>query len=145
MELADFTTAVIAGVLATYVHMVFALWAPRYGLPRLDFAKGMAELSFAESYDGKPPYWLGLVALHFNGIVFTLLYSTVFGPFLPGPPLMRGLIYGGILLIGSQCVFVPVFMRGGFFSLKEDRRAWMTAVVVHVIFGAMVGWLAPIV
>ena len=111
--------------------MVLARWAPRFGLPRLDFAKALAELSFAGSFDGAPPYWLGLLALHLNGIVFALLYATVFGPVLPGVPLVRGLIYGGILLIGSQCLFVPLFLRQGFFGLKGNPHAWMTAVVVH--------------
>ena len=144
MKLADFTMVAAAGIIATYVHMVFALWAPRYGLPRLDFAKMLAEMSFGESFDGEPPYWLGLLALHLNGIVFALLYATVFGPLLVGTGVVRGLAYGGLLLLGSQCIFVPVFMRGGFFGLKHDRRAWMTAVVVHAIYGLIVGWLSPI-
>ena len=116
-------------MLATYAHMVVALWAPRYGLPRLDFAAGLTELSFAGSFKGPPPYWLGLLALHLNGIVFALLYATVVGPALPGPPLVKGLLFGGILLLGSQCLFVPLFLRGGFFGVKDHPRAWMTAVV----------------
>ena len=144
MNLADFTMVAAAGVLATYVHMVLALWAPRFGLPRLDFAKMMADLSFGESFKDEPPYWLGLAALHLNGIVFALLYATVFGPILPGPDIFRGLLYGGILLVGSQCVFVPLVLRGGFFGLKHDRRAWMTAILVHAIYGLILGWLSPV-
>ena len=145
MQLDDFVMAAAAGFLATYVHLVLALWAPRFGLPRLDFAKALTELSFGESFDGAPPYWLGLLAVHLNGIVFALLYATVFGPVLPGVPLVRGLIYGGILLIGSQCLFVPLFLREGFFGRKKNPRAWMTAVVVHAFYGAIIGWLCPIV
>ena len=145
MPLDQFTMVAAAGVLATYVHLAFALWAPRYGLPRLDFAKGMAELCFAESFEGPPPYWLGLLALHLNGIVFALLYATVFGPLLPGPPLIRGLLFSGILLIGSQLVFVPLFLRDGFFGLKMHNRAWMTALVTHALFGAVLGWLSPVI
>ena len=133
-----------AGILATYVHMVFAQWAPRYGLPRLDFPKILAELSFGESFQGRPPYWLGLVALHLNGIVFALLYATLFGPWLPGIPLVRGLLYGGILFFASQCLFVPLILREGFFIAKGPPRAWMTAAVAHAIYGAILGWLCPI-
>lgn len=139
-----FILTVGAGFLATYVHMVFALWAPKYGLPRIDFSKVMADLCFGESFDGKPPYWLGLVALHLNGIVFALLYATLVGPLLPGPLFARGLIWGGILFIGSQCLFVPLFLRHGIFGLKMHPRAWMTAVVVHAIYGAILGWLSPV-
>ena len=42
MQFSEFAMVAAAGVLATYVHLAFALWAPRYGLPRLDFAKAMA-------------------------------------------------------------------------------------------------------
>jgi len=144
MDLDFFILAAAAGILATYVHMVFALWAPRYGLPRLDFAKAMAELCFGQSFDGPPPYWLGLVALHLNGIVFALLYATLAGPLLPGPLFVRGLIWGGVLFIGAQLIFVPVFFRHGLFGLKDDRRAWMTALIVHGLYGAVLGWLCPI-
>ncbi len=145
MQLDEFLLAAAAGFLATYVHLVLALWAPRCGLPRLDFARALADLSFAESFDDAPPYWLGLAAVHLNGIVLALLYATVLGPLLPGAPLARGLAYGGILLIGSQCLFVPLFLRDGFFGLKGNPRAWMTAVVVHAAFGAVIGWLCPII
>ena len=133
-----------AGILATYVHLMFALWAPKYGLARLDFAKVLNEISFKESFEQEPPYWLGLLQLHLNGIVFALLYATVVGPLLPGEPLWRGLMWGGILFIGSQFLFVPVFLRHGILGLKGHPRAWMTAVVVHGVYGAILGWLCPI-
>ena len=144
MQLDFFILTAGAGILATYVHMVFALWAPRFGLPRLDFAKGMAELCFKESFDGEPPYWLGLVALHLNGIVFALLYATLAGPLLPGPLFRRGLVWGGRLFLGSQLIFVPMFFKHGFFGLKDHPRAWMTAFLVHGTYGAVLGWLCPI-
>ena len=134
-----------AGFLATYVHMMFALWADRYGLVRLDFPHGISMLSFGKAFDGHPPYWLGLVAVHLNGIVFALLYATVVGAHLPGPPIVRGLIWGGILWIGSQCVFNPFITHHGFFARKLHPRAWQTAVLVHAIYGGVLGWLSPIV
>ena len=45
MELDVFILIAAAGFLATYTHLVIALWAPRFGLPRLDFAMGIAELT----------------------------------------------------------------------------------------------------
>jgi hypothetical protein len=144
MQLDFFIMAAAAGFLATYVHLVFALWAPRFGLPRLDFAKVLADLSFKDSFEGDPPYWLGLLAVHLNGIVFALLYATAVGPLLPGIPLVRGILWGAILFVGSQCLFVPLFLRHGFFARKAHPRAWMTAVVVHGIYGAILGWLSPI-
>jgi hypothetical protein len=144
MRLDFFLLAAGAGFLATYVHLVLALWAPRVGLPRLDFAKALADLTFRESFDGAPPYWLGLLAVHLNGIVFALVYAMLVGPLLPGVPLLRGLIWGAILFVASQCFFVPVFLRDGFFGVKGHRRAWITAALAHGAYGAILGWLCPL-
>lgn len=141
----DFLLAVtFAGFLATYFHLVFALTADRVGLARLDFTKGTAQLIFGESYGGHPPYVLGLAAVLLNGIIFALVYATVIGPMLSGPGVLRGLVYGGLLYLYSQCIHVPVFMKGGLFSRKVHPRAWLTAAVAHVIYGVMLGWLAPL-
>ncbi len=144
MSLEFILLASFAGVLATYVHLMFALWAPKYGLVRLDFAKVLNEISFRESFEQEPPYWLGLLQVHLNGIVFALIYATLVGPLLPGEPLLRGLMWGGILFIASQLLFVPVFLGHGVFGLKAHKRAWMTAIVVHGFYGAILGWLCPI-
>lgn len=141
----DFMLAVaIAGFLATYFHLVFALTADRVGLPRLDFTKGTAQLIFGESYGGNPPYILGLAAVHLNGIVFALVYAGVVGPMMSGPNVLRGLAYGGLLYVYSQCIHVPVFMKGGIFSRKVNSLAWLTAAIAHAIYGIILGWLAPL-
>lgn len=141
----DFLLAVVmAGFFATYFHLVFALTADRVGLARLDFAKGTGALIFGESYDGKPPYALGLIAVHLNGIVFGLIYASVIGPMMTGPNVLRGLAYGGLLYLYSQCIHVPVFMKGGLFSSKVNSRAWLTAAFAYAIYGVILGWLSPL-
>ncbi len=144
MDLEFFIQASAAGILGGYVLLIFALWAPRYGLPRLDFPRGMTQLTFGDSFEGPAPYGLGIALLHMNGILFALLYATVVGPFLPGALVVRGLIWGVILFFGAQLIFVPIFLKGGVFSLKHGPRAWITALLVHVLYGVVVGWLSPI-
>ncbi len=144
MGLEFFLLASAAGFLAAYVHMAFSLTADRLGLARLDFPKGLAGLFFGEAFEGRPPYWLGLAAVHLNGIFLALLYGALIGRHLPGPPLARGLIWGGVLFIGSQCFFNPFVTRHGFFSRKLHPRAWQTALLAHAIYGAVLGWLCPI-
>lgn len=141
----DFLLAVaVSGFLATYFHLVFALIADRVGLVRLDLTKGTAQLIFGESYGGNPPYVLGLAAVHLNGIIFALLYATVVGPMMTGPHVLRGLAYGGLLYLYSQCIHVPLFMKGGLFSHKVNSRAWLTAALAHVVYGVILGWLSPL-
>jgi hypothetical protein len=144
MDLEFFIQASAAGILGGYVLLIFALWAPRYGLPRLDFPRGMTQLTFGDSFEGPAPYGLGIALLHMNGILFALLYATVVGPLLPGALVVRGLIWGVILFFGAQLIFVPIFLKGGVFSLKHGPRAWITALLVHVLYGVVVGWLSPI-
>ena len=144
MDLEFFIQASAAGFLGGYVLLIFALWAPRYGLPRLDFPRGMTELTFGDSFEGPAPYGWGVALLHMNGILFGLLYATVVGPLLPGELVVRGLIWGVILFFGAQLIFVPIFLKGGIFSLKHDPKAWITALFVHVLYGVVVGWLSPI-
>lgn len=134
-----------AGIIAAYTHLMMALWAHCMGLPRLDFPRAMARLSFNPSFpDGPEPYWVGFILVHLNGIVFTLFYAAAIGAYLPGPPLLRGLIWGVILFVASNAFFVPVFLRFGFFARKENPRAWTTSLMVHGIFGLVTGWLSPI-
>jgi hypothetical protein len=144
MDLEFIIQASVAGILGGYVLLIFALWAPRYGLPRLDFPRGMTQLTFGDSFEGPAPYGLGIALLHVNGILFALLYATVVGPLLPGELVVRGLIWGVILFFGAQLIFVPIFLKGGIFSLKHGPKAWITALLVHVLYGVVVGWLSPI-
>jgi hypothetical protein len=144
MTLEFFMKAALAGFFATYIHMLLGLWAPRIGLPRLDFAGRLATLSFADSYAGSPPYALGLITLYLNGIFFALLYAAVIGPLLPGTPMMRGLMMAGILYVASQAFFVPLFMHDGFFGRKNEVSPYLTVIMVYGVFGLVLGWLAPI-
>ena len=90
MSPGDFLIICAASFLATYAHLVFALIADKIGMVKLDFGKGLSMLLFGEAYEGKPPYALGLIAVHLNGIIFGLMYATVGAGYICGPPVFRG-------------------------------------------------------
>ncbi len=145
MELDFFIVVALSGVLAAYLHLVMGQWAERIGMsPRLDFSRVMADLSYGDSFEGEPSYWAGQIAVYMNGIFFAFLYATVIGPHLPGEPVVRGLIYGFILYLGSGLFFIPVYLKEGIFLSKVDKKAWIPLAMVHLIFGIVVGWLSPI-
>lgn len=145
MTLDTFLLAAASGVLATYCLIVVALWAPRFHCPQVDFSKAMANLYWGETLEGEPPYWAAFAAIHVNGIIFALVYATEVGQHLPGPGVVAGLIWGGILYLGAELIFVPIFLKGGIFSVKAHPMAWLTSLIVHAIWGAVVGWLCPII
>ncbi len=144
MPLESIVITIIAGIIATYGLVVMALWAFRLGLPRLDFSRAMAELTYGESFEGQAPYWAGQLVIYLNGTFFALLYATVVAQYLPGPDLVKGAIWGGVLFLISGVFFVPLFMREGFFLSHIHKNAWITSAMVHGVWGLIVGWLSPI-
>ncbi len=144
MPLESIVITIISGIIATYGLVVMALWAFRLGLPRLDFSRAMAELTYGESFEGQAPYWAGQAVIYLNGIFFALIYATVVAQYLPGPDLVKGAIWGGVLFLISGVFFVPLFMREGFFLSHIHKNAWITSAMVHGVWGLIVGWLSPI-
>jgi hypothetical protein len=144
MPLELFAMVALSGIVATYGLLIMALWAPRLGLPRLDFSRAMAELSYGESFEGAAPYWAGQKVIYLNGIFFALIYATVVAPLLPGEEILRGVFWGLVLFVASGVFFVPLFLREGFFLWHIDRKAWITSLMVHGVYGLILGWLSPI-
>ncbi len=144
MPLDAIVTTIIAGIVATYGLLAMALWAYRLGLPRLDFSRAMAELTYGQSFEGQAPYWAGQAVIYLNGIFFALIYATVVAQYLPGIPIVKGAIWGVILFLISGVFSVPLFMREGFFLSHIDKNAWITSLMVHGVWGLIVGWLSPI-
>ena len=143
MTIDNLALIITAGILATYAHIMMAQWAPKYGLPKIDLAMGMADICWGESFDGKPPYWMGFIVIHLNGIIFALVYSLEIGQYLPYPGAVAGVIWGLILWVGAMLIFEPKFFRDGLFAHKMDKMGWATALVVHSVYGAIVGGLCP--
>ncbi len=144
MSLEFVLLVIISGVMATYGLLVMALWSHRLGLPRLDFAKVMTKLTFAESFEGRePPYFAGHALIYMNGTFFALIYATVVAQYLPGPPLMQGVLWGIILYFASCLFYVPLYLREGFFVSHVHPRAWISSAIVHGVYGLILGWLCP--
>ena len=144
MALNFMLASAFAGVIATFCLLMSALWAHRLGLPRLDFARAMADLTYGETYNGSPPYISGNLIIYMNGIFFALFYASVFAPLIPGPPLLRGILWGLVLFVASGLFYVPVILKEGLFLSKIHKDAWMSSLLVHAVWGAVIGWLSPI-
>ena len=111
MTLEFLVHSALAGFIATYLLMVFAQTADRFGLPRVDFAHEQAELVLRDVVKGPSAYFIGLMILHMNGIIFALLYSTVAQKYLPGVP--------GYPIVPAIFIIVMIFM--GVFAFTQWR------------------------
>ena len=156
MDLEFFVVSALAGVMGTYGLLTMALWADSLGLPRLDFSRAMANVTYARTFekDVQPgagvdapntPYWPGMIVIFMNGIFFALLYSSAVGQWIPieQAPL-KGAIWGVTLWFVSGVFYVPFYLREGFMLSGIHPLAWLTSLKVHIIYGLFVGWIAPI-
>ena len=85
---------------------------------------------------------LGMIAHMINGwILFPLLYVLVAAHFLLGPPVGKGLAFGGSLWLVSQFVVMPM-MGAGVFSRHLGPMAALASLLGHLVYGALLGSLA---
>lgn len=156
MTLEFFLVSMFAGIMATYGLLSMAMWADSVGLPRLDFSRAMANVTFARTFedDVKPgagvdapntPYWAGMAVIFMNGIFFALLYSSVAAKYIPiEQDVLKGAAWGVVLWFVSGVFYVPFYLREGFMLSGIHPLAWLTSLKVHIIYGLFVGWIAPI-
>ena len=155
MELEFFLMSAFAGIMGTFGLLSMACWADSLGLPRLDFTRAMANVTFARTFEDdvppgagvdapNTPYWPGMGVIFLNGIFFALLYSSV-AKYIPlEPNVLKGAAWGVVLWFVSGVFFVPVYLKEGFMLSGIHKNAWITSLMVHGIFGLFVGWIAPI-
>ena len=133
----DVKRALAAGIIGTAVMTVVLLWAPLVGLPKLAIGELLSTflaVSVAVFRVGPAGGWLihGLV-----GIALALLYAGIFTKLLPGGPLVRGALYGLLVFVLAQLVFMPA-VGAGVFS-RGDVPMMLGSLIGHVVYGALVG------
>ena len=86
---------------------------------------------------------MGMLVHVLNGaIVFPLAYAGFFYRFLLGPTYVKGLTFGLTLWLASQLIVLPMIGAGVFSSHMGGVRAAGTLLLAHLIYGALLGWLA---
>jgi len=133
----DLKRAVVAGIAGTAVMTVLLLWAPLVGLPKLAIGNLLSTflaVSVVVLRVGPVGGWIihGLV-----GVALALLYAGLFAARLPGPPVARGALYGCLVFILAQRVFMPA-VGAGVFS-RGDPGLLFGSFVGHLAYGVLVG------
>src|SRR5512140_3696309 len=107
--------AVAAGMIGTGVLTALWLVEPSIGLPRIAVGQILGtfmSVSVAHLHVGAVGGWIA----HFVvGILFALLYAWRLADHIAGPSLLRGALFGTILFILAQTVFMPL-VGAGFFA-----------------------------
>ena len=85
---------------------------------------------------------LGMAAHLVNGIViFPLIYVFAF-QYLPGPPLLRGAVWGAVLWLVAETMVMPMAGAGFFSSEIGGVKAVFAALMGHLVYGALLGYIA---
>jgi len=131
--------AAVAGLIATAVMTALLLVEPSVGLPKIAIGQILStSLGLASAHLSGGPV-LGWIIHFIIGAVLALLYAAVFEPRLPGGPLARGLIYGVLVFVAAQVVFMPL-VGGGFFS-RGDGQLLTGSLLGHLVYGGLTGWI----
>jgi len=131
--------AAVAGLVGTAVMTGLMLLAPLVGLPRLAIGQLLSTLlavSVAFLPIGPATGWV----LHgLFGILLAVIYAAAFAGRLPGPPLVRGALYGVLVFLLAEVTFMPL-VGAGVFS-RGDVPMILGSLLGHLIYGGLVGFL----
>jgi hypothetical protein len=130
--------AAVAGLVGTAAMTALLLVEPSIGLPKIAMGQVLSTslgLTTARLAIGPALGW----GLHFViGMVLAVIYAAAFERRLPGPAVLRGMIYGVMVFVLAQVVFMPL-VGGGVFS-RGDLELIAGSLLGHLLYGAVVGW-----
>lgn len=131
--------AAAAGLVGTAAMTALLLVEPSVGLPKIAMGQILSTslgLASARLTIGPAVGWV----VHFAfGVLLALVYAAAFDRRLPGTPLVRGLLYGVLVFVAAQLVFMPL-VGGGVFS-RGDGELLAGSLLGHLVYGGLTGWI----
>lgn len=131
--------AAITGFIGTGVLTALWLIEPSLGLPEIAVGHILGtfmSVSVAHLHVGTGGGWV----VHFLfGVFLALIYARFFVSRLPGPHVVQGAIYGVLLFLMAQTIFMPL-VGGGFFS--RGNSAWLLGSLLgNLCYGIVMAWI----
>ncbi len=121
--------AIIAGLIGTLIMTAVGLWiAPLMGMPAMNPAEMLAGQMGGVLLLG----WLAHLMI---GTVLAIIYAVV-APWLAGPPVLRGALYGIAPFLLAQIVVIPMM---GMPLFSGSVVLAMGSLIGHLVYGAVVG------
>ena len=125
----NWARAVAGGLVGTLVMTAIGLWvAPMMGIPRMNPADMLAGAMGGSTLLG----WGGHLMI---GTILALIYAVV-APRLPGPPPVRGALYGLAPWILAMLVVTPMMGMPVFGGAAAPA---MGSLIGHLVYGAILG------
>jgi uncharacterized membrane protein YagU involved in acid resistance len=121
--------AVAGGIAGTAVMTAVGLWAaPMMGIPPMNPAEMLASVMGGNLA-------LGWAAHFMIGTILALIYALA-APYLPGPPALRGALYGLAPFLIAQIMVIPMM---GMPLFSGSVAMAMGSLIGHLIYGGVVG------
>lgn len=131
-----FGKAILGGFLGTVaLTLMMKFVAPTMGV-HMDIAHNLASMMHAP--------WAACMAAHFmiGTLVFPAIYTFLLYRILPGGPVAKGLIWGGILWFLLELMVMPMLGMGVFGSAGPGMKGAAAAMLAHLVYGAILGGVA---
>jgi hypothetical protein len=130
------TRIVIAGLLGALSMALATYLFNALRIPMVDFGRLIATKLLRYHSHGTR---FGLVLHLLNGVVLALVYAIVVAPFVSGMYWVGGLLYGAALWLIMMILVLPL-LGDGFFGWRVSRTAIPSALVVHLLYGLVLGF-----
>jgi uncharacterized membrane protein YagU involved in acid resistance len=131
--------AVAAGMVGTAAMTALLLIEPSVGLPKIAMGQVVSTslgLASASLTIGPVIGWV----LHFLvGIVLAVVYAAFLSSRLPGSTLVRGLLYGTLIFLVAQIVFIPLAGMGLF--SRGEPELLVGSLLGHLVYGGLTSWI----
>ena len=127
------TRLVLGGLVGTMaMTAMMYMVAPMMGV-RMDLAAMLGSMLGGS--------WAAGMAMHvINGtVLFPLVYGYLLVSRLPGPPLLRGALWGVVLWLIAQTMVMPMMGAGLFSAAAGGMVAAVGSLVGHVLYGTILG------
>ena len=131
--------AVAAGMVGTAAMTALLLIEPSVGLPKIAMGQIVSTslgLASASLTIGPIVGWV----IHFLvGVTLALVYAAFVMRRLPGSALVRGLLYGAVVFLVAQLVFIPLAGMGVF--SRGDFELLAGSLLGHLVYGGLTAWI----
>lgn len=125
----DIKRVAMAGIAGTAVMTAVGLWvAPMMGIPRMNPAEMLVGAMGGMLI-------LGWIAHFMIGVVLAGIYALVASK-IPGPPPLRGALYGIAPFLVAQIMVIPMM---GMPVFSGSATMAMGSLIGHLVYGAVVG------
>jgi uncharacterized membrane protein YagU involved in acid resistance len=125
--------AIAGGFVGTVVMTLMMMFvAPMMGV-HMDIAENLSRMMGTGHSIG--------MAAHFmlGTIVFPLIYVFLLFRWLPGSPLVKGLLWGTALWAMLEIVMMPMMGLGIFGSAGPGKTGAVAALLAHLMYGCLLG------